>query len=303
MSLFVKKLLLASDNRWGFNQITGDWQRVINTDSNNCLAVGYDGYYTISSNGISWSEPAQVTGLEGYELKTAAYNTSGLPYAMAGNGFVSAGYTYNDMGFVTLFENINWNDITFGGNKIVAVGQSSGYLATASSNYPSGAAITWAISSSKFGSLTSPQRIVYISDLSLFVTVGNSGYVSTSTNGTTWTTPIQIASYIYWNDIIYAEGKIILLGSRLAGGSSYVSTSTNGTTWTTPVSIGNAQRSIAYANGTYITCGNSGKICISTDLNSWESSTTEIAANWRSIIANSQRFVMVGNNYVAYKEF
>ena len=39
-----------------------------------------------------------------------------------------------------------------------------------------------------------------------YVAVGASGYVTTSTDGKTWTTPTKIAEFSYtWNDIIYAN--------------------------------------------------------------------------------------------------
>ena len=47
-----------------------------------------------------------------------------------------------------------------------------------------------------------------------YVAVGASGYVTTSTDGKTWTTPTKIAEFSYtWNDIIYANGKFVVCGS------------------------------------------------------------------------------------------
>lgn len=307
MNILIKKLLLTSNNEWGFNQISGNWNKIFK-DPYNFIAVGDNGYYTTSNNGVSWSEPAQIEDAASYDLESATYNNQAgmqnLVYAFVGSQYLGVGTVYPDLQFESSTSGSNWQDVTFGNNKIVVVGQSSGYLATASSAIPSGSSITWTISTISFGSLLSPHCVKYISDLSLFVTAGSSGYVSTSSNGTTWATTTQIDSNIDWQDVIYDGNQIILLGSRLAGSQmSYISTSTDGSTWTSPVYIGDKQRSIAYGNNTYITCGDSGKLSTSIDLTNWTTSTTEIITNWKSIIAGNDCFVMVGNNYAAYKEF
>ena len=46
-----------------------------------------------------------------------------------------------------------------------------------------------------------------------YVAVGASGYVTTSTDGKTWTTPTKIAEFSYtWNDIAYGNGKFVVVG-------------------------------------------------------------------------------------------
>lgn len=305
MNLFSKKLLLQKENEWGFTEVTGTWNKVI-TDGVNYIAVGSNGNYTTSSKGVSWTTPAQLVENQTNYLQSVAYigysTAAKLRYIVAGNDILCASTTFPDMIFTSVTTGANWQDATFSDSKMVVVGQSSGYLATADTSIPS--QLSWTVSSNKFGYLKSPQCVKYISDLDLFVTAGDSGYVSTSTNGTTWTSPTQIASYINWQDITYANNKIILVGSRLAGSHmSYISTSTNGTSWTSPVYIGDGRRSIAYRNGEYIAVGDNGGLSISKNLTSWERTTTDITTNWKSIIAGNDRFVMVGVGYMAYKEF
>ena len=91
-----------------------------------------------------------------------------------------------------------------------------------------------------------------------YVAVGASGYVTTSTDGKTWTTPTKIAEFSYtWNDIIYANGKFVVCGSY-----SYIAVSTNGTNWTTYKVDSSAKyhwNGIAYGNGKFVVVGGSGR--------------------------------------------
>lgn len=59
-----------------------------------------------------------------------------------------------------------------------------------------------------------------------YVVVGASGYVTTSTNGTSWTTPVRIGTED-WYSVTYGNGKFVAVGRKNA------MMSTNGTSWTT----------------------------------------------------------------------
>ena len=59
------------------------------------------------------------------------------------------------------------------------------------------------------------------------------GYVSTSTDGVTWTTAKQVGGVSNnWQDIAFGNGKFIVVGS-----SGYYATSTDGDTWSAPTQI------------------------------------------------------------------
>jgi hypothetical protein len=62
----------------------------------------------------------------------------------------------------------------------------------------------------------------------MFVALDRGGYVSTSTDGTTWTTAIRKITSGYWLSLIYDGFKFVALDSY-----GRVSTSTDGTTWNT----------------------------------------------------------------------
>ena len=97
-----------------------------------------------------------------------------------------------------------------------------------------------------------------------YVVVGVSGYITTSTDGTNWTTPVQVGSD-YWTSVAYGNGKFVAVGDK-----GYITTSTNGVTWTTPVQISISYfGSIVYGNGKFVAVGNSGYITTSTDGVTW----------------------------------
>ena len=87
----------------------------------------------------------------------------------------------------------------------------------------------------------------------IYVAVNKSGYVSTSTNGSTWTTPTIISNQLSGLDF----GGITFNGSSfalLASGYAFC-TSTDGITWnitSLPSDLGNSTYNIAYGNNRYI---------------------------------------------------
>jgi hypothetical protein len=82
----------------------------------------------------------------------------------------------------------------------------------------------------------------------LWVAVGASGKIATSTNGTSWTT--QTVSSRNWNDIAYGNGRFVAVGGS-GSDDGIIATSTNGTSWTTQ-QIGGKLNGIAYGNGSWL---------------------------------------------------
>ena len=124
-----------------------------------------------------------------------------------------------------------------------------------------------------------------------FVAVGSSGYITTSTDGTTWDTPFQVGSST-WIGVTYGNNKFVAVGS-----SGYISTSTDGTTWDTPFQVGSsAWRGITYANNKFVVVGDSGYVSTSTDGSTW---TTPVQINasvdWYAITYGNNKFVAVGH--------
>lgn len=123
----------------------------------------------------------------------------------------------------------------------------------------------------------------------LFVAVGISGVIYTSTDALTWikrTSPVLDSLY----SIAHLGGQFIAVGSDGA-----VVTSVNGITWTSHAAptVQNLY-SAAYRNGRYVVVGGGGVAFTSTDAATW---TTQITATFNDlyqVISDNTQFVAVG---------
>ena len=93
-----------------------------------------------------------------------------------------------------------------------------------------------------------------------YVAVGSSGYVTTSTNGTSWTTPVRIGTED-WYSVTYGNGKFVAVGRKNA------MMSTNGTSWTTYNNVSTSYLiSVTFGNGKFVMVGSSSYIGTSTNV-------------------------------------
>ena len=100
-----------------------------------------------------------------------------------------------------------------------------------------------------------------------YVAVGSSGYVTTSTNGTSWTTPVRIGTED-WYSVTYGNGKFVAVGRKNA------MMSTNGTSWTTYNNVSTSYLiSVTFGNGKFVMVGSSSYIGTSTNGTSWTKQT------------------------------
>lgn len=96
-----------------------------------------------------------------------------------------------------------------------------------------------------------------------FVAVSNDKYISSSTNGVTWTTPQNIGDF--WQGITYGNGKFIAVGTN-----GYCTTSIDGVSWTKPVRCaeylsGRTWQHIIFTNGKFIAVAGLGYTSTSID--------------------------------------
>ena len=137
-----------------------------------------------------------------------------------------------------------------------------------------------------------------------FVALGEGGYVSTSTDGENWTTPVQNPDLIeyagsdgYYYTSAYDGTKFVALGFY-----GYVATSTDGTNWVgTPqdVNLGpdKSWRSLVYDGTKFVALGASGYISTSTDGTTWTSAAfnSNLGNNsWRALAYDGTNFVALG---------
>lgn len=137
-----------------------------------------------------------------------------------------------------------------------------------------------------------------------FVALSIFGYISTSTDGITWTTAVQnnnLSIANDWQDMIYNGTKFVALSS-----SGYISISTDGTTWSTATqntNLGNHKwRTLAYGNNIFVALGYSGYISTSTDGEDWTTSALKLPLqfNWESIAYNNTEFIALSTTGEIY---
>lgn len=139
----------------------------------------------------------------------------------------------------------------------------------------------------------------------IYVAVNKSGYVSTSTNGSTWTTPTIISNQLSGLDF----GGITFNGSSfalLASGYAFC-TSTDGITWnitSLPSDLGNSTYNIAYGNNRYIIANTTGseQPLTSTDGTTWSNMGSSGATLGPVNVAFiNGSFYLIDNNEYLYK--
>ena len=134
----------------------------------------------------------------------------------------------------------------------------------------------------------------------MFVAVGNSGRIVTSTDGITWTEQTSPISAMLWL-VTYGNGMFVVFSD-----SGNIVTSTDGITWTKQTSpVSTRLDSVTYANGMFVAVGNSGSIVTSTDGITWTKQTSPVSTDFRSVTYGNGMFVAVGEsgNIVNYLTF
>lgn len=168
---------------------------------------------------------------------------------------------------------------------------SDGLTWTSASAIPSGAAVMNGLA------------LGFLPGVSVFVAVGSSGSIFTSTDsGTTWTqatsnTPNDLNGVSFLNGLFIASGA---KGTLL--------TSPDGTTWTpqtsnTPSALRGAAFGLIAGVGSYVVVGDAGTIVTSTDSGTtWSAVAPPLAQNLRSVVFGT-RFIAVGQGgAVAYSD-
>lgn len=175
--------------------------------SNKYVAIAQDGYASTSTDGIDWS-------------------------AFAETALVDSG---------------NWSSIAYGNNKFVAAGLDGNSIISVSTSTDGTTWTTPAMCDAKGNFLgmnivaltyTGQQFVILGVVIVDMQTMTANWAISTSTDGTTWTTPtftnltFDSPNPIIWYGLVFGNGKYVAVGMRQNG--NYISTSTDGITWTTP---------------------------------------------------------------------
>jgi len=160
------------------------------------------------------------------------------------------------------------------------------------------------------GSLTWTNRIagdgtrftqIAYNGTNLYVAVGYSGKLYSSTNGTTWTSRTSGFGANNIQDVAFGNGLWVAVGDN-----GTITTSTDGTTWTarTANMSTNAIYSVVYANSLWVAVGdgggatNTGGITYSSDGLTWtrKSQTLTVGTIYYTVVWNGTNWI-IGTNY------
>lgn len=226
-----------------------------------------------------------------------------------------------------------WNAIAYGNGKYVAVG-ANGYVTTSTDGvnwttpeqrlrttarrityandyflitYLFGSfgksfdAVTWTYTNRIGSNLSDWYDIAYGNGI--WIAVGDNGkygYITTSTDGLSWTEPTIHTEVETIYSVTFGNGKFVAIGN---GG--YIFTSEDGQNWNS-LKIEALQpaifEKIIYANGLFVTCGwqytNSYIGCISTSADgaAWSEPFKTEYSKWYDIVYRNGLFVCVGSN-------
>jgi hypothetical protein len=159
-------------------------------------------------------------------------------------------------------------------------------------------AVTWASRTSGFGTT---QILSVTFGNGIFVAVGASGTITTSTDGITWTARTSGVSTNTLNCVEYINSVFVAVGAGASGGTGGVTTSTDGITWTkrtTPASTSTTLYSVTYGNGYYVAVGNFSTTAgiYSTNLSTWTALPVSLPATMRFVTYQSSQFIAFDQN-------
>jgi len=131
--------------------------------------------------------------------------------------------------------------------------------------------------------MKSKRRIKVDETEGMFVTVGHSGTILTSSDGTSWTERTSGTS-MSLRGVTYGNGMFVTVGDR-----GTILTSSNGTSWTgknsgTSVDL----REVTYGNGLFVTVGRSFTFLTSSDGFSWTQQRTSGTSDGLTGVTYSQ---------------
>ena len=128
----------------------------------------------------------------------------------------------------------------------------------------------------------------------MFVAVGGSGKLATSTNGTTWTQRTSSFDSTAIQSVTYGNNIFVAVGDH-----GKLATSTDGITWVQRTSSfsGTAIYGVAYGNNIFVAVGDYGKLATSTNGTTWVQRTSSFdnKRHINSVFYGDGMFVAVGD--------
>ena len=130
----------------------------------------------------------------------------------------------------------------------------------------------------------------FIVNTTSYVSVGDSGTILTSSDGTTWTSMTSGTSKLL-NDVTHGNSIFVTVGY----GGTILTSPDNGTTWNDR-SKTKRLWGVTYGNSTFMVVGNSGTIYTSSDGTTWTSRTSNTSKDLENVTYGNSTFVTVGSS-------
>ncbi|OGP79391.1 MAG: hypothetical protein A2V86_07000 [Deltaproteobacteria bacterium RBG_16_49_23] len=125
---------------------------------------------------------------------------------------------------------------------------------------------------------------------SIFVAVGSTGAIFTSSDGISWTLSPS-GSFVNLNGIAYGKGTFVAVGN-----SGTILTSTDGISWTSRVSgVPNNLQAATFGNGTFVAVSSGGRILTSPDGVNWTQRASPTLFALNGVAFGNGAFVVVGD--------
>ncbi len=254
------------DTSWStpFSSALGDLRDVIWGGSQFVAVGGGPSVYT-SPDGLAWTTQLSTNPASSHMLGMVF---AGGQYVAVGNGTANQAMTSPDAitwtSHTVSANNLTLNNVTWGNNLYVAVGQSATIVTS-----PDG--ISWAAQTNGLVGTENLLDVEWIGGL--FVITGHdfSGgfveyFVATSSDGTSWTK--QVMPQFRWIEQLAFNGSVLI-----GVGQNTIATSTDGMTW----SYRNTNASVSevtWSGGEFIAAGYGADILTSPDGTTWSASRT-----------------------------
>ena len=128
-----------------------------------------------------------------------------------------------------------------------------------------------------------------------YLAISGNGYISTSTDLTTWTTLVRKITATNFNNLAYGNGTFLTINES----GDVFSSSDGGENWS---SVGSSMSGgiyyLTYTNGKFIAFGTSGACETSIDGETWDENSipSSDASDWHGVAYNNGRYVAVSSN-------
>jgi hypothetical protein len=177
-------------------------------------------------------------------------------------------------------------DVAYGNDRFVAVAYADGRAITS----PDG--LTWELQAT--GTTGTTKKLAGIAyGNGVFVAVGNSGHIRTTTDGVDWT-PQNADTTAHLNHVVHLNDRFLATGD-----SGALLSSPDGVTWTSHnTASSNRWQSAAYGNGTYVAIGyrtpQAGRAATGSTPGDWELRDTGYEMYMSGVTYGAGKFVCVG---------